>query len=163
MPPKALHITLCEIVQSRKIYSYDKEALFELRSEEYFHGAGQVLTNTPAFSVVFDQIEVSLDAIIVRSSESAVFNDIRTKLLGSISLPDETRRPPDITHSSIARYLKRIDVESVRAAAANHTIGFAEPITEFKLLKTFVPPLLEYEELASFQLKGELQLPGEKN
>lgn len=153
MPPEALHITLCEVVQSRKNYTQDKDALFAQREQEYLDGAAKVLSGIKAFSVVFKCIEVSPDAIIVRTEEGAAFNDIRAKLLGHITLPTETKRPPDIIHSSIARYKQTVDLEVVRAVAAEQTIDIEEPITEFKLLRTLVPPLLQYEEIASFPLQ----------
>ena len=152
MPPQAMHTTLCEVIQSRKNYSEGKDVLFASHQKEYVEGAAEVLLSIPRFSVVFNYIEVSPEAIIVRTEDGGAFNDIRAKLLDHINLPTETKRPPNIIHSSIARYLQAIDIEDVRAAAAKHTISFEEPITEFKLLKTIVPPLLQYKEIASFPL-----------
>lgn len=152
MPPEALHLTLCEIVQSRKEYSEDKEELFDKRKQEYTEAAAEVLTEIPRFSVTLDCIEASPEAIIVRTKDSSAFNGIRARLLERITLPEETKTPPNITHSSIARYLKATDVEAVRAVLAKHTVQIEEPITEFKLLKTLIPPLLSYEEITSFDL-----------
>ncbi len=155
MPPEALHLTLCEVIQARKPYSEDKETLFKRREQEYLTGAADALSTVSPFTVRIDQIEVSPEAIIVRSRDGTAFNDIRAKLLGHISLPDETKRPPDIIHSSIARYTRSVDIEAVRAVATRQALSFNEPITEFKLLKTLVPPLLQYEEIASFPLKDQ--------
>lgn len=152
MPQKAMHVTLCEIVQSRKSYSENKDTLYARRRQEYEVGAAEVLCRIPKFGITLDHIEVSPDAIIVRSGDGSMFNDIREKLLGRITLPEETKRPPNIIHSSIARYTKSVQMERVQAAVAKHTIEFKEPITEFKLLKTLVPPLLKYEELRSYLL-----------
>lgn len=154
MPADALHMTLCEVIQSRKSYSEDKDTLFARRRDEYFDGAARALEGIPVFSVIFNQIEVSKDAIIIRTQDGTPFNEIRAKLLGNISLPAVTKRPPDIIHSSIARYQQAVNMETVQAVAANHHIDFTEEIAEFKLLRTTVPPLLEYEELASFALES---------
>lgn len=153
MPPDALHITLCEVIQSRKPYSEDKDTLFARRQDEYFDGAAHALKGISVLNVVFNQIEVSKDAIIIRTQDGAPFNDIRATLLSHISLPDETKRPPGIIHSSIARYQQAVDIETVQSVAASHRINFTEEITQFKLLRTTVPPLLEYEELTSFTLE----------
>lgn len=152
MPAQAMHTTLCEIIQSRKTYSEDKDALYASHRQEYEVGAAEVFRPIPSFSVLLNHIEVSPEAIIIRAEKGNAFNYIREKLLGHITLPAETKRPPDVIHASIARYLCPVDVEDVRAAVAKHTIALAEPITEFKLLKTLIPPLLKYEEIASFPL-----------
>jgi len=152
MPPEAMHITLCEIIQARKVYSQDKDTLFTDREDEYVHGAAEVLRSIPRFSVMFNRIEVSPEAIIIRTENGSAFNSIREKLLGRITLPDETKRPPNIIHSSIARYVEAVDIERVQSVMAKYSIMLEEPITEFKLIKTLVPPLLEYEELAGYPL-----------
>lgn len=151
MPPEQLHITLCEIIQA-KSYSQDKEALFNSHQERYETAPGAVLSRLPKFTVTFDVVEVSPQAIIIRASDSSMFNDIRAKLLEAMELPRETRTPPDITHSSIARYLSAVDITQVQEAVSRHSLTIEEEITEFKLLRTTTLPLEKYEIVGSFPL-----------
>jgi hypothetical protein len=102
------------------------------------------LSNTPKFTITFDTIEASPQAVIVKASDSSKFNSIRAELTANIQLPDETRTPPDITHTSIARYVKEI--------VARHRIKIEEEVTEFKLIKTEIPPLQKYEVLKTYAL-----------
>ena len=151
MPAEQLHITLCEIIQT-KDYSQDKEALYNLHKDQYENVPARLLSKTPKFTVTFDLIEASPQAIIVRCSNSDNFNDIRSRLIAEMELPGETRTPPDITHSSIARYLQTIDLELVQTIVAKHKINIAEEITGFKLVRTEMLPLQKYEVLKDFRL-----------
>lgn len=151
MPPEQLHITLCEIIQPKE-YSQDKEVLFERHRNQYEHAPAEILAKVPKFTVTFDTIEVSPQAIIVRASNSDAFNAIRAKLVGAMQFPRETRTPPDITHSSIARYLKAIELEEVQAVVAKHWLLVEDEITQFKLIRTAIPPLQQYEILKTFPL-----------
>jgi hypothetical protein len=112
MPPEQLHITLCEIIQP-KPYSEDKEKLYNLHKEEYENIPEQILSAMPKFTIALDVIESSPQAIIVRSSNPSSFNLIRSQLVQNMQLPTETRTPPDIIHSSIARYVLEVDLERV--------------------------------------------------
>jgi 2'-5' RNA ligase len=151
MPPEQLHITLCEIIQP-KPYSQDKEVLYKLHKEQYETVPAQTLSAFPKFTITFDTIEVSPQAIIVKSSNSDSLNSIREKLVSKIELPKETRTPPDISHSSIARYLKEVDLEIVQKVVARHKIDIKEEIVEFKLLRNEVLPLQKYEVIRTFPL-----------
>lgn len=151
IPSEQLHITLCEIIQPKE-YIEDKEAAYKLHQEQYEIVPADIISKLPKFTITFDTIEVSPQAIIIRASDSTMFNKIRAKLVEDMQLPAETRTPPDITHSSIARYLKEVDLGRVNEAAVKHTIKIEEEISEFKLIRTEVPPLQEYEIIKTFPL-----------
>lgn len=151
MPPKQMHITLCEIIQP-KPYTSDKDTLYKLHQDLYEDVPAKILSNLPKFTVTLDIIECSPQAVIVRSSDASSFNSIRSQLVKSMPMPEETRTPPDIIHSSIARYLKEVDIEKVRKVIARHHIHVEEEITEFKLLRNEIPPLQKYEVLKTYPL-----------
>lgn len=152
MPPSALHVTLAEIIQSRKEYTQDKDALFEEHRQEYERQPERILARMGQFAVTFNAIEASEQAIIVRGIDQGQFQSIRSRLVAEVPFPDETKSPPDIIHSSIARYKKSVDLEHVQQIIARHALAFEEPITQFHLMKTVVPPLLKYETLRAYQL-----------
>lgn len=151
MPPEQLHITLCEIIQP-KDYAQDKEDLFRLHQQQYENIPGEILSQFPEFAITFDVLEASPQAIIIRASDSSAFNSIREKLITNIQLPDETRTPPDITHSSIARYIKTVELESVQDIVTRHRVNITEEIVDFKLVRNEIPPLQKYKILKTFSL-----------
>jgi DNA-binding NarL/FixJ family response regulator len=151
MQASQLHITLCEIIQP-KPYTQDKEELYERHREEYENIPQQILAAIPNFTVTLDVIEASPQAIIVRSADPTSFNTIRSQLVQNMQFPSETRTPPDIIHSSIARYISEVDMEIVQKVIARHTISIKENITQFKLIRTVIPPLQKYDVVRTYQL-----------
>lgn len=151
MPPNALHITLCEIYQP-KDYGQDKTSLFEQRRQQYEDTVQKVLAGFGKIAVNFNVIEASPGAIIVHGQDNGSFNAIRAQLVESLPLPADTKRPPDIVHSSVARYTKVISLDEVQRVVAVHQIDFNEEIIEFKLVRCTVQPLLEYEVLQTYSL-----------
>ncbi len=151
MPAEQMHITLCEIIQPKN-YSVDKDVLYASRKDEYEDAIGNILSSISSFNVTFDILEASTKAIITRCSNTNTFNSIRSQLMKNIQFPSETKLPPDITHSSIARYLKKIDLELVQNGLQNHTLSLDEEVTEFKLLRNTVYPLQNYEIIKSYSL-----------
>ena len=143
MPQVQLHFTLCVIIQP-KPYSEDKEKLFSLHREDYVNVPDRILSAMPKFTITLDAIEASPQAIIVRSSDPESFNTIRSQLMQHMQLPAETKAPPDIIHSSIARYMREVDLERIQETVARHSIAIKEVVSEFKLIRVEVPPLQKY-------------------
>jgi hypothetical protein len=59
----------------------------------------------------------------------------------------ETRPPPAIIHSSIARHLKEVDLGQVQEVISRHKIFIEEEVAEFKLLRYEILPLQKYKVL----------------
>lgn len=154
MPLSSLHITVCEIMQA-KPYPEDKEILFQRNQERYKRALGAVLGGVEPIKIVFDRVEASPQAIIIRSSDDHAFDDIRKKLVTSLPLPEQTKQPPTIIHSSIARFTKEIDLSIVEAVVAKLNVLFTEIITEFQLIHNVSPHNLSSEVAARFPLKAQ--------
>src|SRR5687767_2133135 len=95
MPLSSLHVTVCEIMQV-KPYPEDKEILFQRNQEQYKQALGTVLNNVRPIKVIFNRVEASPQAIIIRGSDDHAFDDIRKKLVASLPLPEQTKQPPTI-------------------------------------------------------------------
>ena len=144
MPPSSLHITLCEIMQARA-YPEDKEVLFQRNLDRYKHALDTVLNEVGPIEILFDRLEVSPNAIIIRGSDDTALNAIRSRLVELLPLPVETKQPPTIVHSSIARFTKELDLSMVESIVARRHVSFSETITEFQLIHNGSPHMLNYE------------------
>lgn len=154
MPLSSLHITVCEIMQA-KPYTEDKEVLFQRNQEQYKQALRAVISNVEPIKVIFNRVEVSPQAIIIRGNNDHVFDDIRKKLVIALPLPEQTKQPPTIIHSSIARFTKEIDLSIVEAAVAKLSVSFTEIVTEFQLMHNVSPHNLNSEVAARFPLKAQ--------
>lgn len=151
MPANALHITLCEIIQTKQ-YGEDSQLLFSRHANEYENVPSKIISGVEPITVTFDEIFVSQMAIIVKGKDDGSFNNIRKQLVGSIPLPDGTPPPPTIIHSSIARFTKELPLSMVEDIASRHAIHFQETVAEFQLLQNVVTPLLQYNTVRKYPL-----------
>jgi hypothetical protein len=154
MPATSLHTTLCEIIQP-KPYSQDKQLLYETNHVAYEAVLAEVLSRYKPIDVAFNTIEVSPQAIIVLSDDNGVFNKIRAELVERLPFPEETKKPPDVVHSSIARFTKEVDIEKVKAVAEQFDINFTEIIREFQFMYPIWPHLLHYDVVRRYPLEDK--------
>jgi hypothetical protein len=151
MPASSLHSTLCEIIQP-KPYQENKAVIYTEHHEEYEAALAEVLADHGPIRVVFNKIEASPYAIVIMGDDGGAFNQIRAALLKTLPFPAETRLPPDVVHSSIARFTKEIDVSKVQAIIVRHSILFEETVSEFQFMYPVWPHLLQYEIVRRYPL-----------
>ncbi len=151
MPPTSLHTTLCEIIQP-KPYEQDKHLLYEKNHAEYEAVLAEVLSHYPPIRVAFDTLEVSPQAIIILGNDNGIFNKIRAELIEYLPFPKETKKPPDVVHSSIARFTKEVDIEKVRAVAKQLNVNFTEVVQEFQFMYPVWPHLFHYDVVSRYGL-----------
>ena len=151
MPANALHITLCEIIQPKPYLEEKAELLKQL---PHYQSVLEEVLATPQIPVAFTMIEVSPQAIIIKGKDNGTFKRIRDQLVSKLPLPNETKAPPQIIHSTIARFKKEVDLNTVNAAIADLTINFTETVHEFELLLKTAPHLVNYTIVQRYPLVG---------
>lgn len=155
MPLHGLHMTVMEIIYNHEYQEASRHELFSRRESQYRLLPKAIASQYSNTAIKFDALEVSKHAIILRASDSAFLNNIRSDLLKAITLPSETKKPPDITHCTIARFAKEVDLEEVRRLIEDMDVNVTEQVSEFKLLTNVVPPRFDYTVLESFALTGD--------
>jgi hypothetical protein len=150
-PQRALHSTLTEIICDRE-YPTPRNKLFINWYERYGQLVAETLFDIPSFYLTFSEIEVSTRAIIIRTATSEAFNDIRTKLLSKIELPEGTKMPPAIIHCTLARFSRSISLEDVVKLTQNIPCDITEHIASFKLLKDLGPLAFEPKTIQIYNL-----------
>lgn len=152
--PPSLHITLMEIICDVDYGNLSRAALFEEWYENYNSITRDVLSEISPFDLIFDELLVSQRAIIIKTRESKELNAIREHLLSNIALPPHTKNPPDITHYTLARFTKALDLEGVTDRVKDLTIAAPQHITEFSLVKDLGPPLFNGQPMEHYILSG---------
>lgn len=151
-PANCLHMTVMEIICSTDYGNTSRKQLFSEWCKQYAHIAKEVIAEFPAFTIDFTELHVSPAAIIIKTKEPGRLNELRVALLAKISLPAGTKLPPDIGHSTIARYKSEIEVEMVENAAKSIDVAIAEPVTELGLIEGFAPPRLQPVQILRYPL-----------
>ena len=151
--PPSLHITLMEIICDAKYYLKSRRKYFRDWQDSYSEIVKEVLSEIESFSIKFTELLVSERAIIVKTSDSTALNKIRELLLARIQLPPETKMPPDITHCSLARFNKVIDLKEAKLLLDEISIDITEHISGFSLVKNLGPLSFNSLPTESYLLK----------
>ena len=149
MPADTLHITLCEVIQP-KPYVEEKELL--LKNLPRYQSVLEEILAVPAISVTFTAIEASPQAIIIKGQDDGTFNRLRKQLVSKLPLPNETKAPPEIIHSTIARFRNEVDLDMVKSVIADLKVNFVEAVCEFQLLLKTAPHLVTYTLVQRYPL-----------
>lgn len=147
------HLTLFEIVMTYRDYPQDRETIFKDHEVAIDAELTAQLAHQGPVPVSLDTLEVSPSAIIVRGTDDGSFQRLRDVVSGKHLLPEGTRTPPDVIHSSLIRYVKEIDAEQVRSVVAGHQLKLTEVVTQFEMVQVWRMPM-DYTTLKTYKLLG---------
>jgi len=145
------HVTLFEIVMTFRGYADCPDAIFERHRAGIDAELRAALANQEPITVRFDTLEANPSAIILRGSDDGSLQRIRNAISDKHLLPDGTRTPPDIIHSSLARYVQAVDLEHVRSVVAGHQLKLTQTVTEFEMARIWRMPM-DYNTLEVYKL-----------
>lgn len=152
--PETLHTTLMDWLAPLVDYGQDKDKLFKEIYEEYDRTLLEALEGIAPIQVQVDTIGVSPEAIFIRGHDNGGYQQIRDKFLGRVTLLPNTKRPPQIIHSTIGRFAAEISLQDVQNFAATQEINFTQTIDAFRLLRTTDTVMAGWELLKTYQLEG---------
>lgn len=153
VPEESLHITLLDWIAPLVDYDgRDKDELFKSIYESYDRAINEALADEHTFDAVFNAIHVSPTTIFISGHDNGEFERMRSKYLDGVKLLPNTKRPPTIIHSSLARFTEELDLAEVEAFMASRTISFRQRIEDFRLVYTYREPMLEFEVLKTYSL-----------
>ena len=130
-----LHITFAHVVSPDAEYDDPREEVFNsLRANAEVavsHAAGNVTGNR----VTFNEIKVFPGAVILTGIDNGTFDRARAIFADEVQAPDETRKPPKIIHTTIARFNEPIALDRVRQAVAEIHPEVAFEIPSLQLIQ----------------------------
>jgi len=152
-PRSALHITLLDWIAPLIDYDgRDKDTLFASVQPDYDKVISSILTSVNPITVHFDAVKVSPSTIYITGNDSGEFQKIRDEFVDKVELLPNTKLPPQIIHSSLARFTKPIDLNAVETFIASQTLDITQTISSFRLIRTTKEPNLEFKTLKRYEL-----------
>jgi hypothetical protein len=145
------HLTLFEIVMTFRDYPEDSDVIFERHRTGIDVELKKQLAAQGPIVVTLDTLETSPSAIIVRGTDNSSFQRIRNAMSDNHLLPEGTRTPPDIIHSSLARYVKEVDLERVRSIVAAHQLALTQVVDKFEMVRIWRMPM-DYTTIETYEL-----------
>ncbi len=143
-----------EIICDTDYQKLSRIKLFHDWYAAYDSTAKHILAQLSPFDLIFDELLVSQRAIIIKTGQSEKLNAIRANLLANMSLPADTKTPPDITHSTLARFTRPLNLQQVIDKVGSLRISATQHVTVFSLVKDLGPPIFNGEPMESYQLES---------
>ncbi|MBH1980459.1 hypothetical protein I8H89_02985 [Candidatus Saccharibacteria bacterium] len=149
-----MHITLMDWLAPLVEYSEDKDKLFEEIFPQYNAILEEILKDFEPINVSFSEFVVSASAIAIKGDNQGteIFNQIREQFLSRVDLLPDTKRPPNIVHTTIARFIGSIAIEDVSNLLDKLSPSIDETVTGFQLVRETKVPMIEYSTLRHYSL-----------
>lgn len=151
-PADALHITLLDWIAPLVSYAEPKDVLFKRIYNTYDTALKQALEPIPPIAVHFNSLIVTPDALIIQGVDKGEFQEIRNHFTDTIDLLPNTKQPPTIIHSTIARFRRPCNIETMQEVADVTPVSFTEKVNSFRLIHEEKAPLLRYQVLKTYPL-----------
>ncbi len=156
MPLGSLHITLLDWLAPLENYEgQDKDKLFARIRPDFDKAMSEVFSITKPFTVHFDELKVSPSTIYVVGHDNGEFQKIREGFIKKVDLLPNTKLPPQIIHSSLARFTKPIDLNIAESFIAGKKLDLTQEINGFRLIRTAREPMLQYEIIKKYKLTSK--------
>lgn len=151
-PAKSRHVTLMDWLAPLVSYNQPADVLFEALFKQYDETLMRVTDETGPINVTFNKIRGSEKAIYIVGEDGGEFNEIRSEFLKNAELVTGTKLPPTIIHSTLARFADPVKESEMSEFLSTQEIEISETVTEFRLLRETVSPMVEYEVIKKYQL-----------
>lgn len=148
-----LHITFCHLVSPDASYKEERATIFSRLRPLAVAALEETIPQNFGTSCTFDRIEAYPAAVIVRAMDDGTFHNLRSSFVNTVTLPSATRKPPEIIHTTLVRFLSPIDfgeVQNVTEHVLAKFVPFSETVSRLQLIhekKIFVQ---EQEVLTEF-------------
>ncbi len=156
-----LHITVAHVLSPEARYNEPSPDIFDRIGQSAMRALSLATSDQPAGTVIFDTIAAFPDAIIVRGHDDGELDAVRQKYVDNFTLPEGTRRPPSIIHSTIARYRQPLDLEEVQGFVSGLAIASSSTISEIDLVHERKVFMQEHDILQTYNMRSPVAAKGE--
>ena len=153
-PPEALHITLLDWLAPLIDYGENKEALFKKTFGQYDKVLTQIIGDEKEIEIHFDDVKAGPEAVFIIGHDDGQFARIRNKYLQQVTLLPNTKLPPAIIHSTLARFVKEVELAPIETLVAGLKLDVRQPVKSFRLTRETVDPLLNFTVIKEYPTKS---------
>jgi hypothetical protein len=155
-PRDSLHVTLLDWVAPLVDYDgKDKTALYKEVRSVYNGTMTEILSAVKSpIKIHFEEFRVSPTTIYMVGKDNGEFQTIRSEFVTRVQLLPNTKLPPTIVHCSLARFIKPIDLQQASETISKIFVDFEQDVTNFRLLRSYREPLLEFKLLKRYEMSG---------
>lgn len=129
-----LHITFAHIITPNAEYPEDPKVIWGRIGAQARAALKSCIPDSLNIDVVFDSIETFPNSIILKGHDDGTYDKLRQDFVNNFELPDSSRRPPNIIHTTIARFYDEMDLGQVQEYVNSLDLSFIETTTELQVI-----------------------------
>ena len=146
-PAETLHITVGEVLTNTS----DIDRIFQERHSDYDAHLIEVMNDLPAPHIVFDTLKTGSSTLYLTGRDQGTLMSLRSQIEDRVKRLDGTANPPNVIHTSIARYTIALDREQIEKFIATLPVLFEQTLSDLQLIRQTVAPLIEYEVIKRYR------------
>lgn len=152
-PLESLHITLFDFIAPKVEYPIPHKQLYDISADDIDEVMVRLASNFKPFTIHITALKSSENAVYLEGYDDGTTARIRNEFLKLYRLDKRTKKPPEIIHSTIARFIENIDTDKVREVVDCQIDEITIPVTSLRLVHERRIPMLEYETLKEYLLQ----------
>ncbi|PIV90691.1 hypothetical protein COW46_00920 [Candidatus Gracilibacteria bacterium CG17_big_fil_post_rev_8_21_14_2_50_48_13] len=131
----AMHITVYDFMTTLESYDRDVDEYYRSMSEELDSAISHSIESIQPFTLSFNVLELFQPCIIAKAKYSSELAIIRNKFLDVMELFPQTKRPPNIVHSTIIAFREKVPFEQVHDLFSGYTLSWEESVQSLRLMR----------------------------
>ena len=152
-PQESLHVTLFDFIAPKVEYDTPHKKLFDALAGDIDEVMSQLAHEFKQFELQLTLLKFSAGAIYLEGYDDGSIASIRKRFLELFALDAKTKRPPQIIHSTIARFTDSIDIDNIQATVERQVDQIIIPVRSLRLVHEQRIPMLQYETLKEYLLQ----------
>lgn len=130
-----LHITFAHVVSPDAEYSDVRSEIFKDISDDVVSSLHSVADLLQGTDVTLNEIHASKSAIYLVGHDNGAVQQARQEFIQGFALPESSRRPPNIIHTTIVRFKEEFPFEQVDQLVAQIDPDVVFKIGDLELIK----------------------------
>lgn len=128
------HITFAHILSPDAEYATPPGEIFAQIKDAAIASAQKTFGAAAPVTVTFDTVEAFPGAIILKGHDDGTIDRLRSEFISGFDLPEGSRKPPAIIHTTVARYKKPLNLEAVQTLVASKPVSHSFTVSKVQLI-----------------------------
>lgn len=145
-----LHITVAHIITPETMGGEAANSLYRSISNQALAALQIAIPNPLTIEVEFNSVEAFPGVIIVKGQDNGSYSELRKAFVNNFPLPEGTRLPPNIIHSTIARFYDEVELDEVANFVEHLKVNFTQTTKDILVIRENKVFTQEYDVLKRF-------------
>lgn len=156
LPPQgSMHITVVDYLTTLASYEENEDEFYRVHKVELDRAIRRALEGVAPFALSFDTVELYQPCIIAKAKPSPELASIRSTFLEQIQLHPQTKRPPNIVHSTLVAFRDKVPYVQAQELLSTFPLSFTEEVHSLRLMRETKNRGQAQEIICEYKLTGK--------